>query len=61
VWACGRFYRPISHQACGIYHVKEGKVAISFCLHTELDVLMETDQVVKELSQLAWSMWTLRG
>jgi hypothetical protein len=32
-------------------------VAISFCLHSELDVLMDPVQAVKEFSQLAGSMW----
>jgi hypothetical protein len=32
-------------------------VAISFCLHRELDVLMDPVQVVKEFSQLVGSIW----
>jgi hypothetical protein len=29
---------------------------ISFYLHSELDILMDTVQVAKETSQLSWSM-----
>jgi hypothetical protein len=32
-------------------------VAISFRLHSELDVLMDSVQVIKEFSQLAGSIW----
>jgi hypothetical protein len=32
-------------------------VAICFCLHGKLDVLIDTAQVVLEVSQFAWSMW----
>jgi hypothetical protein len=38
-------------------YVKEGKVTISFCVHGELNVLVDTVQVVKEVPQLVGSVW----
>jgi hypothetical protein len=38
-------------------YVKEGKVAISFHLHDELNDSVDTVQVVKEVLQLVGSMW----
>jgi hypothetical protein len=32
-------------------------MAIPVLLHRELDVLIDTIQVVKEVNQLAWTMW----
>jgi hypothetical protein len=37
-------------------NIKEGKMAVPFRLHSELNVPMDTVQVVKELRQLAWTM-----
>jgi hypothetical protein len=37
-------------------NIKEGKMVDPFGLHSELNVLMATVQVVKELRQLAWTM-----
>jgi hypothetical protein len=37
-------------------NIKEGKMAVPSGLHSELNVLMDTVQVVKELQQLAWTM-----
>jgi hypothetical protein len=36
---------------------KEGKVAISFHLHGELNVLVDTVQVVREVPQSVGAMW----
>jgi hypothetical protein len=36
--------------------VQEGKVAVSFCLHGELNVLVDTIQVVKEVLQPVGTM-----
>jgi hypothetical protein len=33
------------------------KVAVSFRHHGELDVLVDTVQVVKEVSHIVWSVW----
>jgi hypothetical protein len=32
-------------------------MVISFCVHSELDVFMNTVHMVEEVSQLAWSVW----
>jgi hypothetical protein len=32
-------------------NIKEGKMTISFCLHKQLDVLMNADKVLKEVNQ----------
>jgi hypothetical protein len=39
-------------------YVKEWKVALSFGLHGELNVLVDTVQVVQEVLQLVGSVWT---
>jgi hypothetical protein len=36
--------------------IKEGKTAVPFGFHNELNVPMDTVQVLKELQQLAWTM-----
>jgi hypothetical protein len=38
-------------------YVKEGKVPVSFCLHGELNVLVDTIQVVEEVPQLVRAVW----
>jgi hypothetical protein len=38
-------------------NIKERKMAVSFCLHSEHDVLMDTTQMAKEVNQIAWAMW----
>jgi hypothetical protein len=38
-------------------YVKEGKVAISFGLHSELNGLVDAVQVVKEVLKLVGSVW----
>jgi hypothetical protein len=38
-------------------YVKEGKVTISFCVHDELNVLVDTVQVIKEVPQPVGSVW----
>jgi hypothetical protein len=35
-------------------YVKEGKVAVSFCLHGQQNILVDTVQVVKEVPQPDW-------
>jgi hypothetical protein len=37
-------------------NIKEGKMANPDCLHSKLNVPMDTVQVVKKLRQLAWTM-----
>jgi hypothetical protein len=36
---------------------RKGRWPPSVCLHSEMDVLMDTVHVVKEVCQLAWSLW----
>jgi hypothetical protein len=38
-------------------YVKEGKVALTFGLHGELNALVVTEQVVQEILQLIGSVW----
>jgi hypothetical protein len=37
-------------------NIKEGKVAVPLGLHSEMNVLMVTVQVVKEVRRLAWTV-----
>jgi hypothetical protein len=37
-------------------NIKEGKMAVPFGLHSELNVLTDSVQVVKEFRQLAWTV-----
>jgi hypothetical protein len=37
-------------------NIKEGKMAVPFGLHRELNALMDTVQAIKELRQIAWTM-----
>jgi hypothetical protein len=46
----------VNRQVCGNVNIKEGKVTDPFGLHSELNILMYTVQVVKEVRQLAWIM-----
>jgi hypothetical protein len=46
----------MSHQVSVDANIKEGKMAVPFGLHSELNALMDTVQVFKELRQLAWTM-----
>jgi hypothetical protein len=49
-WAQGTFRFTV------IVDIKEGKMAVPLGLHSELNVLMDTVQVAKELRQLAWTV-----
>jgi hypothetical protein len=55
-WVYGVCYDLESHWIYCKYQCQEGKVAVSFHLHSELDVLMYTVQVIKEYFHLLWSM-----
>jgi hypothetical protein len=47
---------PISHQVCGKCQHQGRKIAVPLRLHSQLNTLMDTIQVVKELRQITWTM-----
>jgi hypothetical protein len=53
---CGWVYNPLHHQVSCKCKCPEGKMAISFHLHSELNILVDTIQAVKKAFQLLWSL-----
>jgi hypothetical protein len=54
VWVCNKPYGPVSHQVCGRCQYQGREImTVPFHLHSELNVPMDTVQIVKELQQLA--------
>jgi hypothetical protein len=55
VWVYGKHYDPVSHQVYGTCQF-QGTEYGCLDLHSELGVLMDSVQVVKEIRQLTWTM-----
>jgi hypothetical protein len=55
-WVYSKPYDAGSHRVSCNTDVQERKVAISFCLYSELDIPMDITQIVKEALQLLKTM-----